>query len=179
MPEIQVRPAISSDIPALMALDHNYSSDYAWQMEMLRDDEQVSVRFRQVKLPRSARVEYPRSPHLLADEWTRRSGLLVATLENEIIGYIALMLHVAPLTAWVTDLAVLRRARRQGIGSALVWAGQEWGRNHDCARMVLEMQPKNYAAICMAQKLGFEFCGYNDLFYASHDIALFFAKGLR
>jgi ribosomal protein S18 acetylase RimI-like enzyme len=45
--------------------------------------------------------------------------------------------------------------------------------------MVLEMQPKNYPAIQLAQKLGFDFCGYNDRYYANRDIALFFAKGLR
>jgi RimJ/RimL family protein N-acetyltransferase len=46
-------------------------------------------------------------------------------------------------------------------------------------RIVLEMQPKNYAAIHLAQKLGFDLCGYNDRYYANHDIALFFAKGVR
>jgi hypothetical protein len=31
----------------------------------------------------------------------------------------------------------------------------------------------------MAQKLGFEFCGYNDRYFANRDIGLFFAKSLR
>jgi hypothetical protein len=50
---------------------------------------------------------------------------------------------------------------------------QEWGENHACRRIVLEMQPKNYPAIHMAQKMGFDLCGYNDLYYTNHDIALF------
>jgi hypothetical protein len=41
------------------------------------------------------------------------------------------------------------------------------------------MQPKNYPAICLAQKLGFDLCGYNDRYFANQDIALFFAKNLR
>jgi hypothetical protein len=31
----------------------------------------------------------------------------------------------------------------------------------------------------MAQKLGFDLCGYNDRYYPNHDIALFFAKSIR
>ena len=179
MPEIEIRPAIASDIPALVALDHSYSSEHVWQMEIQSEEKQVSINFREIRLPRSVRVDYPRRAQNLADEWTRRSGLLVATLEAEVVGYISLELEIAPLTAWATDLAVLRRFRRQGIGSGLVLAAQEWGEQHDLRHCVLEMQPKNYPAIKMAQKLGFELCGYNDRFYANHDIGLFFSKSLR
>jgi ribosomal protein S18 acetylase RimI-like enzyme len=74
---------------------------------------------------------------------------------------------------------VVPRLRRQGIASTLVFAAQELGENLGSRRIVLEMQPKNYSAIHMVQKLGFDLCGYNDRYYANHDIALFFAKGLR
>ncbi len=176
MPEIQIRPAAEADIPALVALDHNYSSDFVWQMEIQIDEGQVGVSFREIRLPRSVRVEYPRKPSLLADEWSQHDGLVVATIEEEPVGYIGLRLNIAPLTTWATDLVVLRRLRRQGIGSALVLAAQEWAEQHGSRRMVLEMQPKNYPAIHLARKLGFEFCGYNDRYFANHDIGLFFGK---
>jgi ribosomal protein S18 acetylase RimI-like enzyme len=86
---------------------------------------------------------------------------------------------IAPVTAWVTDLVVMRRVRRQGIGSGLVLAGMEWAKQRGLDRIVLEMQPKNYPAICLAYKLGFAFCGYNDRYYVTRDIALFFAKSVR
>jgi ribosomal protein S18 acetylase RimI-like enzyme len=179
MPEIEVRPAISSDIPTLMALDHSYSSDYVWQMEVHTEEGSTAVSFREVRLPRSVQVMYPRPVNGMADDWTSRSGLLVASLGEEVIGYVSLMLDIAPVTAWVTDFVVIRRMRRQGIGSALIIAAQEWGAQRDCRRIVLEMQPKNYPAIRLARKLGFNFCGYNDRFYANHDIGLFFSKPLR
>ena len=179
MPEIEIRPAKSTDIPALMSIDHNYSTDYVWQMEIEAEENKVGVSFREIRLPRSVRVEYPRPVSSLADEWTQRSGLLVGLLEEEPVGYISLMLNVAPVTAWVTDLVVERRLRRQGIASTLVLAAQELAQNLGSRRIVLEMQPKNFAAIHMAQKLGFDLCGYNDRYYANYDIALFFAKGLR
>ncbi len=179
MPEIQIRPAEVEDIPTLISIDHDYVSDHAWQMDIVNEEGQVSINFRQIHLPRSVRVEYPRSPRLLEQDWDQRSGLLVAVLEEQVIGYICLMQNMAPRTAWVTDLAVLRRARRQGVGSTLVLSGQEWAQQHGDQRMVLEMQPKNHPAICMANKLGFDFCGYNDLYYANRDIGLFFGKSLR
>jgi len=178
MPEINIRPATSADIPALVTLDHNYSSENVWQMEIRAEEERIDVGFRQIRLPRSVRVEYPRSPRALADDWKLRSGLLVAILENEIVGYISVAQNIAPMTTWVTDLVVLRRVRRQGIGSALVMAVQEWTVQHNTFRILLEMQPKNYPAICMAKKLGFDFCGFHDHYYANHDIALFFSKSL-
>jgi GNAT superfamily N-acetyltransferase len=87
--------------------------------------------------------------------------------------------NIAPATNWITDLVVMRRMRRQGVGSALVLAAQEWARQFYPYRMVLEMQPKNYPAICMAKKIGFEYCGYNDRYYLNHDIALFFSGSVR
>jgi ribosomal protein S18 acetylase RimI-like enzyme len=179
MPEIEIRPATADDVPNLVALDHNYSSEYVWQMEISAEEKHTDISFRQVRLPRSVRVEYPRHASGLADDWNSRSGLLVAVLEGELAGYCSLMLNMVPLTTWMTDLAVKRRLRRQGIGSGLVLAAQEWGMNHASRYLVLEMQPKNYPAIQMAQKLGFDLCGYNDRYYANHDIALFFAKSLR
>lgn len=179
MPEIEIRPVIVADIPTLSAIDHTYTSEFVWQMEIQVEDELVRVSFREIRLPRSVRVEYPRPAKTLEDGWTQRHGLLAAIYEEEPVGYISLMLDIAPNTAWVTDLVVKRRLRRQGIGSTLVLAAQEWGENHACRRIVLEMQPKNHAAIHMAQKLGFDFCGYNDLYYTNHDIALFFARTLR
>jgi GNAT superfamily N-acetyltransferase len=185
MPKIEIRPAIESDIPNLTALDHNYSSDYVWQMEIRRSESglgetsQIQVGFREIHLPRSVRVEYPRSYQKLAEDWRQRDGLLVALHENEPVGYASMMLGVAPLTAWITDLVVKRRLRRQGIGSALLLSAQAWGLQHGCRNLALEMQSKNYPAIQLAEKLGFDFCGYNDRYFANHDIALFFAVSLR
>lgn len=182
MPEIQIRSAQAADIEALIAIDHNYSTDYVWQMEVQQPDEnEISVRFRQVRLPRSVRVEYPRSLQSLKTGWKKRSSLLMAlTPENdEIVGYVSISKDLVPLTAWITDIAVIPRLRRRGIGAALILAAQEWAKKQHLTRIILEAQPKNDPAISLAQILGFGFCGYNDRYYANQDIALFFAKSIR
>jgi len=180
MPQIDIRPTIAADIPSLIALDHNYISDHVWQISVdeERENPQVSIHFREVRLPRSIRVEYPHPRRSLADNWTTRDGLLSAILENELVGYAGLYIHKPTRTTWMADLVVGRPFRHQGIGSALVIAAMEWAIHMDCRYMVLEMQHKNYPAIQLAKHLGFDFCGYNDLYYSNHEIGLFFSKVL-
>lgn len=179
MPKIDIRPAIATDIHALMKLEHNYSSDYVWQMDFKQNDSDIMINFREVRLPRTAQVSYPKDYKNLENTWTEQDGLLVAEIDNTIVGYIALNQDGTLRTTWATDLAVMREHRRQGIGSALVIAGQEWAKQNESRRLILEMQPKNYPAIQLAKKLGFELCGYNDHYFSNHDIALFFSKWLR
>jgi ribosomal protein S18 acetylase RimI-like enzyme len=180
MPEIEIRPAIEEDIPYLVALDHSYTSETVWQMEIqVREPLQVAVRFREARLPRSVRVEYPRSPRALQLDWQDRAAVLVALKEKQPVGYISLLTNVAPNTTWISDIVVLRSLRRQGIGSALLLAAQEWAIHHQTRSLVMEIQPKNSPAIRLAQKHGYEFCGYNERYFANLDIGLFFGKSSR
>jgi len=174
MPEIEIRPAFSTDIPKLIALDHNYTTGFVWQMTIDKMDPQTRVSFREVQLPREVHVNYPRNPVELADTWTERDALLLAEGLDSIKGYISLRLGMAPVSAWVEDLVVDQDERQEGIGTALILAAKEWCGKRGVGRLTLEMQPKNYPAIQFAQKLGFDFSGYNDQFYKHQEIAIFF-----
>ena len=125
------------------------------------------------------RVEYPRSPSVLAAELEKRTGVLLALLEGKPIGYISLNLGLAPSTTWTKDLVVERSYRRQGIGTALLLAAMEWALQMETNILAIEMQPKNHPAIQLVSKLGFEFCGYSDLHYDNHEIGIFFSKLVR
>ncbi len=179
MPEIEIRPAIAGDLPVLAALDHGCQTAYVWQMERQFDEGQISVSFRQVRLPRAVALAYPRLPELLLQEKFNRLTLLVAVMDGHSVGYVRLKDDVIPGAVWVSDLVVHPLARRKGIGTALVLAGQHWAMQHRLRRMVLEMSSKNHPAIELAGRLGYEFSGYNDHFYPSQNIAIFFAQFLR
>lgn len=180
MPQIEVRSAVEQDIPLILKIDHDYTSEYVWQLDMSEvENDEININFRQVHLPRSVKVEYPRSRRTLLEDWVKRSGILVAVLDSSIIGYTSLMMDIAPDTTWISDLVVNRPLRRQGVGSALIMAAEQWADHHGSSRLVMEMQPKNYPAICLARKQGFEFCGYHDKYYPHHEIALFFVKLFR
>ncbi len=178
MEGLTVRPAVSSDIPDLIALDHNYSTDHVWQMDLRRSPEEVAATFRQVRLPRPMRVIYPRDPKGLADDWTRRLGVFVAEQGDARRGYLALAEGTVQGAAWVSDLVVGLRDRRRGVATRLLAGAWDWCRQQGLKRIFLEMQSKNYPAICLARKLGFVFSGYSDHYYPSEDIALFFCLDL-
>lgn len=179
MPEIEIRPAQSTDISALLELDYYYQTSHVWQMDRKLEDGQVNVGFREVRLPRMVRVEYPSSPAWLDDQWDSQPGLLVAVFSGHPVGFICITEQLCASTAWIKDLVVGEKLRRKGIGTALCFAAQEWAVQRNYRRIVLEMQSKNYPAMRMAMKMGYEFCGYNDHYYANQDIAVFFARFLR
>lgn len=178
MDHLIVRQAISSDIPDLVKLDHDYSSDHVWQMSFSRGPEEVGIVFREVRLPRPMRVTYPRDPQRLPDEWTRLGGLLVAEGSESRLGYLALALGPASGAGWVTDLVVGSLHRRQGVGTQLLTHAREWCRQRQLGTLFLEMQTKNFPAISLARKLGFAYAGYSDRYYTDQDIALFFSLAL-
>jgi ribosomal protein S18 acetylase RimI-like enzyme len=180
MPEIEIRPAIKNDLPYLVKIEHTYQSMYVWQMDRTVEEGQFLVNFRQTRLPRTMRVEYGGSHPLLNEEnWSRYQAVLVASLAQIPVGYIGISDQFSPRTLWVTDCAVREDLRRNGIGTGLILAAQEWGAENGFRKAILEMQSKNHPAIQLARKLGYEFCGYNDHYYANQDIALFFSRSLR
>lgn len=175
---IAVRPARSSDIDELAAFDHSYSTDYVWQVDVREEKGQVATTFRQARLPRSVRVLYPRDAETLAAVWTHRRLFIVAEVEEQVRGYLSVMEGTMIDTGWVAEFAVERKVRRQGIGTALVSSAVDWSRKVGLRRLIVEVQSKNYPAICFCQKHGFAFCGYNDVYFANQDIALFFGMTL-
>ena len=179
MSPFEIRPGSTNDISILMALDHSCMSDYVWQLELRREGGLASASFREVRLPRSIEVIYPRNPSSLREEWMRRDAVLVAVHEGVPVGYLCLIADHSSAVAWVTDLVVAPNYRRQGGASALLTAAQAWASERDVRRLILEMQSKNQAYIRLAQKFGYEFCGYNDQYYLTQDVALFFGRAIK
>jgi ribosomal protein S18 acetylase RimI-like enzyme len=179
MPEIQVRPTTASDLPRLMGFDHSIASEAVWQLELRRDAGQSTAIFREVRLPRSISIAYPRNPFTLADDWTKRSMIYTALIGQDLVGYISLTERSMDSLVYVTDLVVHSANRQQGVASALLAAAQDWSVARAHRRIILEMQSKNVPAIRLAQKFGYEFCGYNDQYYLTQDVVLFFYKALK
>jgi hypothetical protein len=61
----------------------------------------------------------------------------------------------------------------------LILAAQSWALQRNDNKALLEIPSKNNPAIRLAQKQGYEFCGYNDQYYVTKDIALFFGRSIR
>lgn len=168
-----------AELAECLALDHSYQTDQAWQMDLREDRDDITVRFRPVRLPRAVVVEYPRDAASLARLWERRDCFLVAEAQGVILGYVNMRLSSADKSAWVEDLVVHSPFRRHRIGSALLEQASERALESGLQRITMAVQTKNHPAIAFAQTNGFVFCGYNDHYYANRDIALFFGKSLR
>jgi len=175
---IEIRPAVSTDLPRLMGMDHSVTSEYVWQLDLRREPGQISTNLREVRLPRPILVAYPRNPFSLADDWQFKSAVLVA-VDASVMGYVCITEQSAATVAWVTDLVVLPDQRRRGIGSLLLKSAYDWAQERGSHMIIVEMQAKNQPAIRLAQKAGLEFCGYNDHYYANQDVALFFGRMLK
>ena len=176
---MRVRPAKPKDLAACGELDHSYTTDRVWQMDTREWNESLTITFRVARLPREMRVAYPLQGEGLLAGWRRRDGFLVAEEEGSVCGYVTLTTYVEHGIAWVGDLVVDRPWRRRGVGTSLLQAAAQWGYDHDMARLVIEVQTKNYPAIRFCQSRGLILCGYNDQHWPNQDIALFFGESLR
>jgi len=179
MASFEIRPATSSDFPHLIAIDHSGSSDYVWQLELRSESKRVTADFHEVRLPRAITLAYPRNPSSLVDAWTKRDVLLVALQGDLPVGYIGGLEDQASGNVRIMDLAVALAVRRQGVASALLSGIQIWAAERGVRRIVIETQSKNHPCIRLAQKYGYEFCGYNDQYYPTQDVALFFGRALK
>lgn len=175
----EIRPAVASDVTRLISIDHSNVSDYVWQLELRREAGQASANFREVRLPRSIEVRYPRDPSSLVDEWMRHDLVMVALHDGSLIGYLCATGDRAAEVARVTDIVVAPDQRRKGAASTLLTATQAWALERGLRRLILEVQSKNHAGIRLAQKFGYEFCGYNDQYYPTQDVALFFGRAIK
>jgi GNAT superfamily N-acetyltransferase len=175
---MQLRPAKPRDLKLCAALDHSYTTDRVWQMEVREESGVVASFFREASLPREVKVDYPRQDASLVAGWKRCDAFMVVESEGAIRGYVALTAQDEHGIAWVGDLVVGRAWRRRGLGTMLLQAAMAWGRENDLNRLVIEVPTKNYPAIRFCQSRGLAFCGYSDRYWLNYDIALFFGESL-
>jgi GNAT superfamily N-acetyltransferase len=177
MAELEIRNTVSTDLARLSALDHSINTDYVWQLDLHRDVGQVQVSLREVRLPRTIRLDHPRPANELPDTWHLRP-MLSGMLGMEAVAYIRFTDVIVPHAVWITDLVVGKPVRGQGIARKLIGSAEAWGLQRGMRKAIIEVQSKNAPAIRMMLKFGFEFCGYNDQYYPTRDVALFFARSI-
>jgi ribosomal protein S18 acetylase RimI-like enzyme len=174
-----IRSADLKDLNTCALFNTSYTTDRVWQIRTEeRPYEEIAVTFQTIKLPRSVRAASPRDSGHLVEDWQRGECFLVAEGEEEIRGYLNMIVEPSDRTGWVRDLTVASRYRRSGIGSGLLRAALRWAREHGLRTVLVETQTKNYPAICFCRKHGFLFCGFNDHYYSNQDIAIFFSRNV-
>ncbi|HEY7332257.1 MAG TPA: GNAT family N-acetyltransferase [Candidatus Limnocylindria bacterium] len=139
-----VRPARTEDTPALAVL--------AGQLGYPTSSEELSARLPEV-------AANPDAVILVAGERDDVQGWIHVELKRSLL---------APLAAQVMGLVVDERRRSEGIGAALLAAGEAWARERGCRSMLVGTRVTRERAHRFYRRAGY------DLLKTSH----FFEKGL-
>jgi ribosomal protein S18 acetylase RimI-like enzyme len=94
------------------------------------------------------------------------------------VGYVAVAAPAGEANAYLQTLVVDRAYRRRGIAGRLLAEAGRWAAAQGAAHLLVDVPARNYAALCLLQKTGFAFCGYNERCYPQHEVAVFFAARL-
>ena len=113
--------------------------------------------------------------------WITASNRLfiVATLNDELIGYCLILLHSGTRLARLYSIAVSDKARGLGIGRELLTEAEEQSADLGRLFMRLEVAQNNQAAIALYKKLGYVTFGEIEDYYEDHQDALRMQKRIR
>jgi ribosomal protein S18 acetylase RimI-like enzyme len=176
---MMIRRADLKDLNTCVLIDTSYTTRRVWQIRTdERPYEEIAITFQTIKLPRSVCASSPRDSEHLIDDWQRGECFLVAEEDEEIRGYLNMIVQSRDASGWIKDLTVARGYRQRGVGSELLRAAFRWAREQGLRAVLVETQTKNYPAICFCRKHGFVFCGFNDHYYSNQDIAIFFSRNV-
>lgn len=173
---VVVRPSESSDLDGLAALDIAYCTDRIYQIRRDGLAFWLSVQ----RVDPAIGKSYPGSAIALSDR------LLVACMDDEVVGYGELEFEAWNGRARIEQLYVSSRFRGRGAGRALIDALAERARREPSARCLwLETQNVNYPAVQFYLRMGFRLCGLDETLYRPGDprllpgeVALYFARDL-
>lgn len=174
-----VRAVRDGDWEGCLGIDTSYETKYAWQMDELHSGGEWRVSFREIRLPRTLRIQPVVANDSLLKSWQRRDQFWVALEHREVIGYLGLDVDLASYQARITDIAVIPEFRRQGTASAMLARATEWCLRQHIHQLILVCPLKGHPAISFAQKHHFAFCGFQDNYWPGQEVALFFRQRVR
>jgi ribosomal-protein-alanine N-acetyltransferase len=156
----RLRPMLSSDLDAVLALEHELFPDDAWTPEMFADE---------VSHPADSRL------YLVAE-----AGVVLTEGPAGLAGYAGLMFVPDGLTADVLTIAVSSGSWGRGIGSALLGALIDGARRHGCEQVFLEVRKDNPRARGLYLRRGFEEIGVRRGYYQPANVdAIVMRKDLQ
>ena len=175
---MRVRRAERNDIDACIRLDASYQTQSVWAMETRWEGKRQLPGFSVRRLPRALTLQPPLDADDLYADWRNGDLFLVAEEEGVIVGYLDMLSPRRLGTGLVQGIVVRPDLRRRGVGSSLLRASLNWARHNQLQGLCMDVQSRNHPAIQFLQKNGFTFSGYNDRYYPTQDVALFFVYRL-
>ena len=99
--------------------------------------------------------------HLRAVRGSPRAAVLVADTDEGIVGRLSILRDDNPACDHVADvgLMVAKGSRRQGVGSALLAAAEQWAGSVGISKIELHVFPHNEAALALYRRAGYREVG--------------------
>ncbi|MGC9522283.1 MAG: GNAT family N-acetyltransferase [Anaerolineae bacterium] len=174
-----VRNVRDEDWEACLDVDLSFETEAAWQMDERQEAGEWHVAFREIRLPRTLRIQLATPRDDLLKTWQLRDRFWVAVEQRQVVGYLGLDIEQARFQARITDLAVAPDHRRKGYATALLQRATEWCVRQRLSQLVLVCPLKAFPAISFALKHRFAYCGYQDAYWPGQEVALFFRQRIR
>lgn len=144
-----IRPALASDIDALLSIENNvFGSD---------------------RISRRAFRHHIGSP---------TAACLTASGAGVIMGYALILFRAGSATARLYSLAVSPSFENAGLGTQLLAASEDVANSRGCTRLRLEVHEENQRAISLYERSGYRRIGRQEGYYQHGATALRFEKQL-
>ncbi|MDD1964749.1 ribosomal protein S18-alanine N-acetyltransferase [Pseudomonas putida] len=104
------------------------------------------------------------------------ASLIVATVQESLVGYALVLFRRGSPHARLYSIAVSPQCRGHGLGQRLLEQAQDCAVGRRCARLRLEVRADNPAAIRLYESNGYQRFATVDDFYEDHAQALRFEK---
>ncbi len=169
---MHIRPASLTDLERCQNLDASYVTDTVWRMEERIAEDNASVTFRRVQIPRQMDVPYPCRLDELREDWQRKECFLVADDMGRAVGFLDMVVQRWRWHGSIEHLIVDRGYRGRGIGSRLLLAAGRWARGSQLRSMGIVLQSKNGPALDLFMRRGYRFHGFIDDYYENGDIGM-------
>lgn len=177
-PRYLIRDAVPADVATCFALNHDYQTEYVWQLHVHGEGPSWRITIQEDRLPRPMDVQYPKVLQRLQDALEPDNGFLVAVQQtadhDRIVGYLTLFPDNSTGIARLVDVILDTSYREGRLGMKLLNIANRWAMQRNLTRIHAVARTKNHPTITLLQRVGYTFCGYNDRYFDNHDIAVFF-----
>jgi ribosomal-protein-alanine acetyltransferase len=109
---------------------------------------------------------------------SKSADLIIAESDAGLVGYALVFYRRGSSTARIYSIAVVPDRTRRGIGARLLRAAEEAAMQRRAARIRLEVNEFNAAAISLYERFGYELFGRKENYYDDGSNALRFEKRL-
>jgi ribosomal-protein-alanine N-acetyltransferase len=176
---LRLRAGTASDWSHCLNLDVSYTTEDVWQLQTQAEGVQLTIGLTRVRLPRAITLRDPCWGDTAQLKDRAEGVLLVAETDAGLAGFCLLVAEPARNADLIPMLAVAGHARRRGIGRRLLAEAVQTARERRRRVLSATLQARNVPGIRFVTAGGFSFAGYDEHYYPSNDVAVFFAHRLR